>query len=73
MNLTYEEAILELEQILNQLESEDCTLKESIEKFKRGVKLYNHCKDLISKAEGEIKILLEDDENMKEETFSMEV
>ncbi|NLV88620.1 MAG: exodeoxyribonuclease VII small subunit [Tissierellia bacterium] len=73
MNLTYEEAILELEKILDELESDDCTLKESIEKFKRGVILYNHCKDLISKAEGEIKILLEDEENTKEETFSMEV
>ncbi|NLK44684.1 MAG: exodeoxyribonuclease VII small subunit [Tissierellia bacterium] len=73
MKLTYEEAVLELEKILIELESEDCTLKESIEKFKRGVMLFNHCKDLITKAEGEIKILLEDEDDMKEETFSMEV
>ncbi|NLY85916.1 MAG: exodeoxyribonuclease VII small subunit [Tissierellia bacterium] len=73
MNLAYEEAILELEKILIELESENCTLKEALEKFKRGVELYNHCKDLITKAEGEIKIILEDDESMKEETFSMEV
>lgn len=73
MNLTYEEALLELEKIISELESENCTFRESLEKFKRGVELYNYCKDLITKAEGEIKILLEDDEDMKEESFFMEV
>ncbi|HEY8361423.1 MAG TPA: exodeoxyribonuclease VII small subunit [Tissierellaceae bacterium] len=73
MNLTYEEAISELEKIISELENENCTFNESIEKFKRGVELYNYCKDLITKAEGEIKIILENDEGLKEESFSVEV
>lgn len=73
MNLTYEEAISELEKILYELESENCTLEESLDRFKRGLELYNYCKDLITKAEGEIRILLEDDYNMQEEPFLVEV
>lgn len=60
-NLTYEEAILKLESILKELEDDNCTLNDSIDKFKKGVELYNYCNDLLSKAEGEIKILLKDD------------
>lgn len=73
MNLTYEEAISELEKILYELEGENCTLEESLDRFKRGLELYNYCKDLITKAEGEIRILLEDDYNMQEEPFLVEV
>lgn len=73
MNLTYEEAISELEKILYELENENCTLEESLDRFKRGLELYNYCKDLITKAEGEIRILLEDDYNMQEEPFLVEV
>lgn len=72
-NLTYEETISELESILGDLEADKCTLNESIDKFKKGVSLYNHCNSLLSKAEGEIKILLKDDNgNMIDVEFPME-
>ncbi|MCK9442966.1 MAG: exodeoxyribonuclease VII small subunit [Tissierellaceae bacterium] len=61
MDLTYEDAIIKLEKILDELEKDDCTLEESLEMFKKGVELYNYCNDLITKVEGEVKILLEDD------------
>jgi exodeoxyribonuclease VII small subunit len=71
--LTYEETISELESILEDLEKDECTLNESIEKFKKGIELYNHCNGLLIKAEGEIKILLKDDNgNMDEVEFPME-
>lgn len=72
-NLTYEEAILELESILKELEDDGCTLNDSVDKFKKGVQLYNYCNDLLSKVEGEIKILLKDDTgNMVDVEFPME-
>ena len=72
-NLSYEEAISKLEKILKDLENDDCTLNDSLDKFKKGIELYNYCNDLLSKAEGEIKILLRDDGmNMQEVEFPME-
>lgn len=72
-NLTYEEATLKLESILKELEDDGCTLNDSIDKFKKGVELYNYCNDLLSKAEGEIKILLKDDNgDMLDVEFPME-
>lgn len=73
MELTYEEAIAMLESILKELEDHSCTLNESVDKFKKGVELYNYCNELLSKAEGEIKILLKDDNgDLKDVEFPME-
>lgn len=61
MDITYEEAITQLESILKELEDDGCTLEESLEKFKKGMELYQYCNGLLTKAEGEIKTLLEND------------
>ncbi|MCQ4921632.1 exodeoxyribonuclease VII small subunit [Tissierella carlieri] len=72
-DLTYEEAILKLESILKELEEENCTLNDSLDKFKKGMDIYNYCNELLSKAEGEIKILLKDDNgNMVDVEFPVE-
>ena len=72
-DLTYENAILKLESILEELEDDSCTLDESIDKFKKGIELYKYCNNLLHKAEGEVKILLEDKEgNMIDIEFPME-
>lgn len=60
--LTYEEALKQLEKVIEALDSGDCSLDESLEKYKTGVNLYKHCNKILSKAEGEIKIVLEDEE-----------
>lgn len=72
--LTYEEAIIKLENIIRDLENEDSSLAESMEKFKEGIDLYNYCNDLITKAEGEVKVILKEDNGQIEEAeFLMEV
>lgn len=71
--LSYEETLTELEKILKELEADECTLNDSVDKFKQGIALYNHCNELLNKAEGEVKIVLEDSEgNTKDEKFVME-
>lgn len=71
--LSYEETLTELEKILKELEADECTLNDSVDKFKQGIALYNHCNELLNKAEGEVKIVLEDSEgNTKDEEFVME-
>lgn len=73
-DLTYEEAVKELEEILEDLEREDLSLNDSLEKFKKGINLYKYCNEILNNVEGEIKILLKDElENLNEEDFQMEV
>jgi len=73
VDLTYEEAIQELEKILKELEDNNCTLEQTVEKFKKGIKLYNYCNELLYKVEGEVKVLLENDNGEVLETpFPME-
>ncbi|WP_353095880.1 exodeoxyribonuclease VII small subunit [Tissierella praeacuta] len=72
--LTYEEAVSQLEVILKELEDDNCTLDESMDKFKKGIQLYNYCNELLSKTEGEINVLLKDsDGDMTEVKFPVEV
>ncbi|WP_313756454.1 exodeoxyribonuclease VII small subunit [Tissierella sp.] len=72
--LTYEEAISQLENILKELEDHDCTLDESMDKFKKGIELYNYCNELLSEKEGEIKVLLKDNNgDVTEMDFPVEV
>ncbi len=73
MELSYEEAYKEMEDILEELDKEDLTLGDSVEKFKKAMALYNHCNDLITKAEGQVKILLEEEKGkLSEEDFILE-
>lgn len=72
-NLSYEETLVELEEILKELEDGDCTLSDSVDKFKVGIDLYNHCNELLTKAEGEVKIVLKDSSGQtSDEEFLME-
>lgn len=73
-NLSYEEALKELEQIIEELEEDDLSLKDSLEKFKRGVFLYNYCNEILRNVEGEIKVLIEDENgDLEEKDFYLEV
>lgn len=73
-NLSYEEALKELEQIIEELEEDNLSLKDSLEKFKRGVFLYNYCNEILRNVEGEIKVLIEDENgDLEEKDFYLEV
>ena len=49
--LTYEQAIQELESIVHVLESGDNSLESALELFERGQLLAGHCKNLLEQAE----------------------
>ena len=53
--LTYEEALTELENIVAALEGEQNQLAESIQLFERGQKLAAHCSVLLEAAELKVK------------------
>ncbi len=70
--LSYEEAIEELQNIMEKLESRKYTLDESITMFKKAMELYNYCSDILTKMDGEIKVLLELKDSLVEQNFLRE-
>ncbi len=59
MEKKFEQAIAELEDIVKQLQNGDLTLDESMDKFKIGVELANHCNKQLQEAEKSITMLVE--------------
>jgi len=49
--LSYEQALSELESIVNALDSDDRTLEEALDQFERGQALAKHCASLLDHAE----------------------
>ena len=70
--VTFEEAMQELETIANDLEKGNLSLEESVAKFEEGMKLSKTCNDMIEKAEKKITILLQKDGKIEEENFEAE-
>ncbi len=71
-NLTFEEAISELEKTVNELEKEKLTLEDSVKKFEKGMELSKYCNELLDKAEKDISILIEQSNGeMKPEKFEI--
>ncbi|MGH2583231.1 MAG: exodeoxyribonuclease VII small subunit [Anaerolineales bacterium] len=55
--LTYEQALAELEKIVQELEGEMHSLDESLKLFERGQALAKYCAELLDKAELKVKEL----------------
>lgn len=71
--LSFEEAINELEKTVNELEVEKLTLDESVKKFEKGMELSKYCNELLEKAEKDITILIEQSNGeIKTEKFELE-
>ena len=72
-DLSFEEAINELEKTVNELEIEKLTLDESVKKFQKGMELSKYCNELLDKAEKDISILIEQSNGeIKSEKFELE-
>ena len=54
----FEQALAELEAIVERLERGDLTLEESMAQFERGIALTRACQTALSKAEQKVEILL---------------
>ena len=57
-NLSFEQALLELEQIVGHMEQGDIPLEQALANFERGVSLARHSQKKLSQAEQKVKILL---------------
>ena len=58
---SFEENLEELKEIVENLESEDFPLKESIEKFQKGIDLIDQCRKELEDAELKIETIVKKD------------
>ena len=59
--LSFEEALAELETIIARLEEGDLTLDKALEYFERGIGLMRQCDARLKQADGKLKELLKDE------------
>ncbi|MDV6237014.1 exodeoxyribonuclease VII small subunit [Leptospira ellisii] len=59
--ISFEEALLELEQIAEKLERQDFSLEESLKAYERGMELKKICQGILDSAEGKIEALTKDE------------
>jgi exodeoxyribonuclease VII small subunit len=57
--INFEKALSELERIVNDLESGDLSLEDSIKSFEKGIELSKLCQKKLEAAENRVKKLLE--------------
>jgi exodeoxyribonuclease VII small subunit len=55
----FEKALEELESLVEQLESGELTLDQSLQQFKRGVELTRHCQGVLEQAQQVVEQLIE--------------
>ncbi len=60
-SLTFEEALKELQNIVDKLETGQVTLEEAIEMYERGVRLSKYCIEKLTQAELRIKKIVKDE------------
>ena len=69
-NMQYEEAISELEQIVNQLEAGDLPLEDALKQFERGISLARSNSKKLQKAQQQVSILMNNDSQSALQEFS---
>jgi len=60
-NLSYEEAFEKLKHIVEKMQMEQITLEETVNLYKEGKLLSEHCNNLLNTAKFEIEELIKDD------------
>lgn len=65
----FEELMVKLEEITTKLEKETLSLDESVELFEEGMKISKECNSKLEDAEKRITILINQNDELKEENF----
>ena len=64
-DINFEKALEELEGIVQDLESGDLSLENSLKSFEKGIKLARQCQEQLSKAELQVQKLIEENGELK--------
>ena len=68
-NISFEEAMKQLEEIAAQLEKNDLDLDTSVKKFEEGMKLSKYCSKILEDAEKRITVLINSEDGLVEQNF----
>ena len=68
-NLTFEENLKKLEDIVEQLESGEIDLERSVELYEKGMILKNNCEEKLKKVEIQIQKIKIENNQIKKEDF----
>jgi exodeoxyribonuclease VII small subunit len=68
----FEKALAELEALVEQLESGELNLDQSLQQFKRGVELTRHCQGVLEQAQQVVEQLIEPDDESSTAPFERE-
>jgi len=69
--LEFEQALAELEKLVERLERGDLPLDEALKTFERGVELTRHCQGALKAAQQRVEILLKRDGQPESEPFAL--
>jgi exodeoxyribonuclease VII small subunit len=72
MEMSFEEALLELEGIVEKLEKGQLSLDESLMLFEKGIKLVRECNDKLKSAQQKVEQLIEENGELRTEKFEVE-
>ena len=65
VEINFEKALDELDSIVEELESGDLSLENSLKSFENGIKLARQCQEKLSQAELQVQKLIEEDGELK--------
>jgi exodeoxyribonuclease VII small subunit len=65
----FNKGLLELEEIINKMESGELSLEDSLKYFEEGVKIHRQCHTALTDAEQRISVLSENDNYSEEKSF----
>ena len=68
-NISFEDTMKQLEQIVTELEKNDLDLDTSVTKFEEGMKLSKQCSQMLDDAEKRISILVSSEDGIVEKNF----
>lgn len=66
-NMSYEEAVKKLEEIVSRLEDTDIPLEESLSSFQEGVALSRYCREKLAETEYKVEYLLKEEQQTLQE------
>ena len=67
--MNFEENIEQLEKVVQELESGNLNLEDSIKKFEEGINLSKKFNEILEEAEKKITVLVKKDDKVEEEKF----
>ena len=68
----FEESLAKLEELVEKMEAGELSLENSLKTFEEGVKLTRQCQQALVQAEQKVKVLIESQEGISEQTFTAE-